>query len=179
MTEKKMVQRTLDLNSPPVLTPEMEAELAVLEARADDEIDYSDIPQLTDEQLAQFKPVNPGYRPLKESTTIRLDSDILTWFKQGGKGWQTRVNEALRSHILRAALPHEPPNPAESVGRPEFSVFSSRVPKGFPAAYRLHLQALEEAFADFMHTAQLGCQAGDPNSTPIPHSGVGPAPTDE
>lgn len=57
MTEKKMIHITLDLNNPPAMTPERESELSVLEARADDEIDYSDIPQLTDEQLAQFKPV--------------------------------------------------------------------------------------------------------------------------
>ena len=37
--------------------------------------------------------------PTKISTTIRLDADVLEHFKRGGKGWQTRMNEALRKAI--------------------------------------------------------------------------------
>ena len=45
--------------------------------------------------------VAPG-RPkdaTKVSTTIRFDSDVLAAFKQGGKGWQTRMNRALRQWL--------------------------------------------------------------------------------
>jgi len=37
------------------------------------------------------------YRPVKETVTIRLDADVLDWLKQGGKGYQTRVNMILRA----------------------------------------------------------------------------------
>ncbi|OOS23918.1 hypothetical protein B0681_08120 [Moraxella porci DSM 25326] len=35
----------------------------------------------------------------KQATTIRLDADVLEYFKAGGKGWQTRLNLALREYI--------------------------------------------------------------------------------
>jgi len=37
------------------------------------------------------------YRSVKETVTIRLDADVLDWLKQGGKGYQTRVNKILRA----------------------------------------------------------------------------------
>lgn len=37
--------------------------------------------------------------PTKVSTTIRLDADILAAFKASGKGWQTRVNDAIREWL--------------------------------------------------------------------------------
>jgi uncharacterized protein (DUF4415 family) len=39
------------------------------------------------------------YRPLKEQITLRLDKDVIAWFKAGGEGYQTRINEALREHV--------------------------------------------------------------------------------
>lgn len=40
------------------------------------------------------------YRPVKEQITLRLDKDVIAWFKAGGDGYQTRINEALREHVL-------------------------------------------------------------------------------
>ena len=40
------------------------------------------------------------YRPVKEQITLRLDKDVIAWFKAGGEGYQTRINEALREHVL-------------------------------------------------------------------------------
>jgi len=40
------------------------------------------------------------YRPVKEQITLRLDKDVIAWFKAGGQGYQTRINEALREHVL-------------------------------------------------------------------------------
>ena len=37
----------------------------------------------------------------KISTTIRLDADVLSHFKSGGRGWQSRINEALRARLER------------------------------------------------------------------------------
>jgi uncharacterized protein (DUF4415 family) len=36
------------------------------------------------------------YRPVKKPVTLRLDADILAWFQRGGRGYQTRINKALR-----------------------------------------------------------------------------------
>jgi uncharacterized protein (DUF4415 family) len=37
--------------------------------------------------------------PLKQIVTIRLDIDMLNWFKSGGPGYQTRINQILRDHM--------------------------------------------------------------------------------
>lgn len=54
------------------------------------EIDYSDIPALTDKQLAQFR------RPPKKLVAVRLDADVFEWLKQYGAGYSTRINHVLR-----------------------------------------------------------------------------------
>jgi len=66
-----------------------------LEKTKDEDIDYSDIPELDD---AFFK--NAEVRmPSKKSVTIRLDSDVLAWFKGQGKGYQSRINKLLRVYM--------------------------------------------------------------------------------
>jgi len=37
--------------------------------------------------------------PLKQIVTIRLDIDMLNWFKAAGPGYQTRINQILRDHM--------------------------------------------------------------------------------
>ena len=41
------------------------------------------------------------YRPLKKPITVRIDADVLAWFKKGGRRYQTRINRALRSVMER------------------------------------------------------------------------------
>jgi uncharacterized protein (DUF4415 family) len=41
------------------------------------------------------------YRPLKKPVTLRLDADVLAWFKRDGKRYQTRINQALRKVMER------------------------------------------------------------------------------
>jgi len=36
------------------------------------------------------------YRPIKKAVTLRLDADVIAWFKKSGHGYQTRINRALR-----------------------------------------------------------------------------------
>lgn len=43
--------------------------------------------------------------PAKERVTIRLDADIAAHFRATGRGWQTRLNDALRDAVARAAVP--------------------------------------------------------------------------
>ncbi len=40
------------------------------------------------------------YKVLKHPITLRLDADILAWFQKGGRGYQTRINSALRKVML-------------------------------------------------------------------------------
>lgn len=70
-------------------------QLKALAALPDDEIDLSDI----SERLTPNGPVYIGLFPSpgqKKSVTIRLDADMVNWFKAQGKGWQTKMNWALR-----------------------------------------------------------------------------------
>ncbi len=66
-----------------------------LKTMKDSEINFEDIPELDDDffKNAQIR------LPEKQSVTIRLDTDVLDWFKQQGKGYQTRINKLLRSYM--------------------------------------------------------------------------------
>jgi uncharacterized protein (DUF4415 family) len=63
-------------------------------------VDTSDIPPLTDEFFAQAIR-NPYYRPVKQSTTVRIDADVLDWLRRRGAGYQTRINAILRRAMLK------------------------------------------------------------------------------
>lgn len=70
-----------------------------------------DCPELTDEQLSEFKPVNPDlhanprfFKPKKKQITLKLDADVLEAYRGTGKGYQTRINEALRHSAIAAGL---------------------------------------------------------------------------
>jgi uncharacterized protein (DUF4415 family) len=41
------------------------------------------------------------YRPIKKPVTLRLDADVLAWFKAEGRGYQTRINRALRQAMFK------------------------------------------------------------------------------
>jgi len=66
----------------------------------DQEIDFSDTPELTPEMFARAV-VRRGLKPLprKEQLTLRLDSDVLRWYKEQGPGYQTRINALLRAYM--------------------------------------------------------------------------------
>ena len=93
----KTVSYTLDTLPP--LTEKQRRNLEELAARADDQIDFSDMPELTDTQLAEMKPF-AFYRPVKQQITARVDSDVLAWLKSQGKGYQSRINAILRREML-------------------------------------------------------------------------------
>ena len=62
----------------------------------DEEIDYSDIPELDEAFLKRAVIMLP--QP-KASVSIRLDQEVLDWFKSQGKGYQTRINALLRAYM--------------------------------------------------------------------------------
>ena len=95
----KKVEHTLDTLPP--LTEAQKTELKRLAALSDNQIDTSDVPELTESQLAQMaKPEH--FRPIKQQITARLDADVLAWLKAGGKGYQSRMNAILRQAMLNA-----------------------------------------------------------------------------
>ena len=86
------------------LPPIDEERMKKLKEMRDEDIDLSDMPALTEEQLARFVPaklLNRGiYRPVKVPVKINYDADVLEWFRSFGKGYQTRMNAALREYML-------------------------------------------------------------------------------
>ena len=62
----------------------------------DAKIDTSDIPELDNHFWAKAKMVTPI---TKQAVSIRLDSDILDWFKSQGKGYQSTINNVLRTYV--------------------------------------------------------------------------------
>ncbi len=61
----------------------------------DKDIDTSDMAELGDDffQHAEIR------LPQKQPVTLRLDADVLTWFKSKGTGYQTRINKLLRTYM--------------------------------------------------------------------------------
>ena len=66
----------------------------------DEDIDFSDIPEITAEMFARgivrrnLKPI-----PAKKQLTLRVDSDVVDWYKRQGPGYQTRINALLRAYM--------------------------------------------------------------------------------
>jgi uncharacterized protein (DUF4415 family) len=57
---------------------------------------------LMEENLQNMK-IADLYRPLKKPVTLRLDADVLAWFKKDGRRYQTRINSALR-HVMEREM---------------------------------------------------------------------------
>jgi uncharacterized protein (DUF4415 family) len=92
----ELSERIVRVKGIPELTEEQREDLRQLAAMPDGDIDYSDIPQITD--FSGFE-MGKFYRPVKETVTVRLDADVLHWLKQGGKGYQSRLNAILRKEM--------------------------------------------------------------------------------
>ncbi len=76
--------------------PPIEEQMATMRQKSDNEIDFSDIPEVLDWSDAVR---GKFYRPVKEHVTMRLDADILAWFKRNHPKYQTAINSALREYI--------------------------------------------------------------------------------
>jgi len=63
---------------------------------------FSDCPVMTEEELKKLRPRHPEYfKPRKQAVQIRLDADVLAWFKAYGKGYQSKINAELRNIMLQ------------------------------------------------------------------------------
>jgi len=78
-------------------------QLEKLAALPDDQIDTGDIPEAPAENWRLARR-GEFYRPIKQPVTIRLDADVLAWFKDHteGRGYQTEINRVLRHHVAEA-----------------------------------------------------------------------------
>ena len=81
------------------MTAARKRKLAQPAANADADIDFADIPELT-EDFWKNAAHNPYYRPAKQQLTVRLDADVVAWLRQQGNGYQTRLNQVLRDVMV-------------------------------------------------------------------------------
>ena len=81
-------------------TEAMNKELAAIAKQGEDDIDFSDIPETSEED---WRGAVRGkfYRPVKQQLTVRIDADVLAWLKSQGKGYQGRLNQILRAAMLK------------------------------------------------------------------------------
>lgn len=98
MSVHNTVKFKLDPKHPKPLTAQQRKRLKLLAAMPDAEIDYSDIPR----QTGGVQWTRPGAlvpSENKQQVTLRLDADVLTFFKGTGKRYQSRINAALREYV--------------------------------------------------------------------------------
>ncbi len=71
-----------------------------VDALKDNQIDFSDVPELTPEMFARAV-VRRGLKPVvrKKLLTLRIDSDVVEWYRSQGLGYQTRINALLRAYM--------------------------------------------------------------------------------
>lgn len=98
MSARNTVKFKLDLKNPPPLTAAQRKRLTAVAALPDSKIDYSDIPK----QTGRVQWTRPGAlvpAENKQQVTLRLDTDVLGFFKDTGKRYQSRINAALREYM--------------------------------------------------------------------------------
>ncbi len=90
-----------------IILPTEEEDRLINAAIAADE----DTAEVSDEMFDRMQPVakthphipprvrGPQRRPTKQSTTLRLDAEVVEFFKSQGRGWQTRMNAVLLEHV--------------------------------------------------------------------------------
>src|SRR5207248_1970180 len=83
------------------LTPAQQAEIEALAALPEEQINTRDLPEQRDWSGARR---GVFFRPIKKQLTLRLDADVIAWFKartRDGEGYQTSINSALREYVAQ------------------------------------------------------------------------------
>jgi len=114
--EKKpsnIVRQILDLSNLPELTTEQKARLDAVAAMPEDQISYKDAPYRPDAVWTKAVEL-PGN---KQQITLRIDADVLKFFRRSGARYQSRINAVLRSYVdahtaTKAALKGDTPQTA-------------------------------------------------------------------
>ena len=96
MNKSNTVKLTLDLKNLPELTSEQKAQLTALAAMPDEQIDTSDAPFRPDAVWMKAADQLPH---TKQQITLRIDAEVLEFFKYTGKRYQSRINAVLRSYV--------------------------------------------------------------------------------
>lgn len=81
-------------------TRDLAKEALLLREMPDSEIDCHDIPEVFGFDL---KERGRFYRPVKQAVTLRLDADVVAWFKQHHPKYQTAINAALRDFVFASS----------------------------------------------------------------------------
>jgi len=92
---KNIIKRTFNQNNPPPLSEEQKRRLAAVAGISDEKIDYSDAPFLPNAVWAKVGKIPPA----KTQITLRIDADIVDFFRHTGKRYQTRINAVLRGYV--------------------------------------------------------------------------------
>ncbi len=84
----------------PVTSRKSRTDWKRVDALKDEKIDFSDTPELTPEMFARSL-VRRGLKPVarKKLLTLRIDSDVVEWYRRQGPGYQTRINALLRAYM--------------------------------------------------------------------------------
>lgn len=90
------MKHKLDPKRPTQPTAAQRKRLQAVADKPDADINYGDIPALSPEFWATHRPARG--EP-KAQVTLRIDRDVLDYFKDGGAGYQTRINDVLRSFV--------------------------------------------------------------------------------
>lgn len=80
---------------------EIKRQLDYARSLKNEDIDTSDpdAHEIRPDQLASGRSFHEVFRPLKTSISLRVDNDVLDYYRQKGEGYQTRMNAALRAQM--------------------------------------------------------------------------------
>lgn len=92
-----LVRYRLDPDNPPTLTAEEQQAWKELQDMPDEDIDYSDIPPLPSTGWRRVSDLIPAEN--KQQITLRLDADVIAFFRATGRRYQSRINAALRDYV--------------------------------------------------------------------------------
>ena len=98
MSKRNTTKFELDPKNPPPLAAAQRKRLAAVAAMPDSDIDYSDIPK----QTAKVKWNRPGAlvsAENKQQITLRLDAEVVAFFKKTGARYQSRINAVPREYV--------------------------------------------------------------------------------
>lgn len=83
-----------------VIMQQSQTNWKAVDTMEDKDINLSDLPEISPDKFAKAI-VRKGLKPMAKKTqvTLRLDTDVLTWFKAQGKGYQTKINTLLKAYV--------------------------------------------------------------------------------
>lgn len=93
------------------LTDQQKEALKALEAIPEDQIDLSDIPEMTEEEWRNARRINI-YKPDWQDITLRLDRNVVDWFEENAENDDEAakiINEVLVEHIRKVRFPKRKP----------------------------------------------------------------------